>query len=173
MLFCILLSSSENKNILLFTPDGGHKEFKGALNIRIHGCGGSLYPPAELLLVDPQGRMTGRQTSQQATFLEIPYSSYEYESIDDVESGRPGPVSIITDVRNPMDGKYVLKIFGAESRMYSLEIRNYDHEMNFSDAKFINIEIKKAEIHTYIIDYSSMKSTETNVTPPANIKKDV
>lgn len=101
ILICILLSSYEGKNIIFFAREAGQKEFKGALNIRIHGCGDSLFPPAELLLVDPQGRMTGYPPSQQETFIEIPYSSYEDESIEDVESATPGPVSKIIDVRNP------------------------------------------------------------------------
>ncbi len=168
---CILLSSSEGKKIGLASLDEGHKEFNGALNIRLHGCGDSLYPPAELLLVDPWGRMTGYQPNRKTLFSQIPNSTYENESIDDVDSGAPGPVTKIIDVRNPSSGEYVLRIIGVESLKYDLEIRSYDHEMNFSDAKFMNIEIKKDAEHTYTIVYSSEKSTDTKVSS-STIKKD-
>lgn len=170
---CIIFSALECENIISVTQATGKIEFMGALNIRIHSCGDSLYPPAELLLIDPQGKMTGCQPRLKTTFCEIPNSSYENEGLDDAVSGAPGPVSKIIDVRNPLSGKYVLKIIGVESRRYSLEIRSYDHDMNFSDAKFIDIDIKKDEEHTYMINYSSRKNTETEVTPPANIKKDI
>ena len=115
ILLCILLSSSEGIKIIPANQDEGYKEFKGALNIRIHGCGDSLYPPAELLLFDPKGRLTGCQPGRKTMFSQIPNSTYENESIDDADSGTPGPVTKIIDVRNPQSGEYILKIIGVES----------------------------------------------------------
>lgn len=172
ILLCLFSNTIKGEKIIPYNSMKEQSEFKGALNIRVHSSGDSLYPSAELLLIDPKGRMTGIQPRLRTTFSEIPYSTYENEGIDDVVSGAKGPVSKIIDVRRPMSGKYVLKIIGVESREYSLEIRSYDHDMNFSDAKFINVDIKKDDEHTYTIDYSSRKSSETRVTPPERIKKD-
>ena len=57
-------------------------KFKGALTIRIHPHGDQLEPPAELLLIDPEGRRVGRNPITDTTFSEIPDASYGDEGID-------------------------------------------------------------------------------------------
>jgi hypothetical protein len=152
-------------------PEKGPQEFRGALNIRIHRSGEGLHSTAEILLADPQERRTGSDPRIKNTFSEIPNSSYESESIDDAVSGAPGPVTKIIDIRNPMDGVYTLKIIGIESGRYSLEIMGYDKNMDFSDAKYIDIEIKKDGEHVFTIKYASDKSSDFRVTPPLDLKK--
>ena len=130
-------------------------KFKGALDIRIHPHGDQLEPPAELLLIDPQGRKIGRDPITDTTFSEIPDASYGYEGIDDAVTGAPGPQTAIIDVRNPATGQYVLQVIGKESAKYDLAIRGYDCEMNPSDAEFLNLMIHKDSEHTYLIKYSN------------------
>ncbi|MBW1860279.1 MAG: hypothetical protein JRI70_09470 [Deltaproteobacteria bacterium] len=130
-------------------------KFEGALDIRIHPHGDQLEPPAELLLIDPEGRKVGRDPATDTTFSEIPGASYGHEGIDDAVTGAPGPQTAIIDVRNPATGKYVLQVIGKESAKYDLAIRGYDCEMDPSDAEFLNVMIHKDSEHTYSIEYSN------------------
>ena len=146
--------------------DGRRREafkFEGALDIRIHPAGDQLEPPAELLLIDPEGRKIGRNPITDTTFSEIPDASYGYEGIDDAVSGAPGPQTAIIDMRNPATGKYGLQVIGKESAKYDLAIRGYDCEMDPSDAEFLNVVIHKDSEHTYSIEYSNDKGSQIEV----------
>jgi hypothetical protein len=172
-LLCLFSITLHGEHLFQSTPDQDSEGFRGALNIRIHRSGEGLHPPAELLLIDPQKRKTGSDPKLQVSFSEIPNSSYENESIDDAVSGAPGPVTKILDIRNPIDGVYVLKIIGIGSGKYSLEIRAYDFQMEFVDAKFIDIEIGNHGEHLFTIEYYSEKNSDFKVIPPASIKKKI
>jgi len=149
------------------TEDDGHRrepfKFGGALNIRIHPHGDQLEPPAELLLIDPEGGKVGQDPITDTTFSEIPDASYGYEGIDDAVSGAPGPQTAIIDVRNPATGKYGLQVIGKESAKYDLSIRGYDCEMDPSDAEFLNVMIHKDSEHTYSIEYSNDQGSQIEV----------
>ena len=142
-----------------------HDEFTGALDIRIHPSEEKLYPPAELLLLDQEGRKTGTDPRTHKTYKGIPYASYEEESIDDAVSGMPGPVTKIINIRNPTSGEYRLKVLGKESSEYDLEIRGYDCQMNPSHEKFLNEKILKNSEQKYIIHYSNQKGSKIRATP--------
>lgn len=134
--------------------------FEGALDIRIHPHGDALEPPAELLLIDPEGRKVGRDPVTNTTFSEVPDASYGYEGIDDAVSGAPGPQTAIIDVRNPATGKYNLRVIGKESAKYDLAIRGYDCEMDSSDAAFLDVMIHMDSEHTYSIEYANDKGSQ-------------
>lgn len=134
-------------------------KFEGALSIRIHPCGDALEPPAELVLVDPEGREVGRDPIADRTFSEIPDASYGYEGIDDAVSGAPGPQTAIIDMRNPITGRYTLQVIGTESEKYDLSVRGYDSDMAPSDAEFLDVMIQKGGEHTYLIHYSNAKGS--------------
>jgi hypothetical protein len=138
-------------------------EFSGALDIRIHATEGKLYPSAELLLIDPEERKTGHDPRIDKSYMGIPSSSYEEESISDAVTSAPGPVTKIIDIRNPSIGEYVLKVIGKEPSAYDLEIRGYDCEMNPSHEKFMHVKIDKDSEHEYIIRYSNRKGSNINV----------
>lgn len=165
-------SSGEGKPAVMvpsFTDKEPHKEphkFEGALDIRIHPVGDRLEPPAELLLIDPQGRKVGNDPRTSETCTEIPNASYERESIADDVSGAPGPETAIIYVGNPESGEYCLQVIGRESSGYDLEIRAYDCEMDPSDAIFTNVTIHKDVDHTYLIKYSSKKGSKIEATRP-------
>jgi hypothetical protein len=139
-----------------------HK-FEGALDIRIHPGGQKLKPPAELLLVDPQGRKVGKDPRTNRVFRQIPNSSYEYEGIADAVSGAPGPTTGIAYVRNPMAGEYSLRVIGVESYGYDLEITGYDCETDPSAVQFTNVMISKDIEHSYLIRYSNKKGSKVEV----------
>jgi len=138
-------------------------KFEGALTIRIHPHGDELDPPAELLLVNPEGRKVGRDPITDTTFSEVPDASYGYEGIDDAVSGAPGPQTAIIDVRNPATGQYGLQVIGKASAKYDLSIRGYDCEMDPSDAEFLDVMIHKDNEHTYSIEYANDQGSQIEV----------
>jgi hypothetical protein len=159
--FSIARGETENKANSIKDP----YEFIGALDIRIHSSEEKLSPSAELLLIDQQGRKTGHNPQTNKTYMEIPHSSYEEESISDAVSGMPGPVTKIIHIRNPISGEYRLKVIGKESSEYDLEIKGYDCQMNPSHEIFLNEKILKNSEQEYTIQYSNKKGSRIRVTP--------
>lgn len=162
LLAIISIARGETENKGIFIEE--HYEFIGALDIRIHSSEEKLYPPAELLLIDQQGRKTGHNPQTNKTYMEIPHASYEEESISDAVSGMPGPVTKIIHIRNPISGEYRLNVIGKESSEYDLEIKGYDCQMNPSHEKFLNEEILKNNAQEYTIQYSNKKGSKIRVT---------
>ena len=159
--FSLARGETENKGDFIKE----HYEFIGALDIRIHSSEEKLYPPAELLLVDQEGRRTGHNPQTNKTYMEIPHASYEEESISDAVSGMPGPVTKIIHIRNPISGEYLLKVIGKESSEYDLEIQGYDCQMNPSHENFLNEKILKNREQEYAIQYSNKKGSKIRATP--------
>lgn len=157
----IARGETENKGNAIKEP----YEFIGALDIRIHPSEDKLHPPAELLLVDQHGRKTGHNPQTNKTYMEIPHSSYEEESISDAVSGMPGPVTKIIHIRNPISGEYLLNVIGKEESEYDLEIRGYDCQMNPSHETFLNKKILKNSEQEYTIQYSNKKGSKISATP--------
>jgi hypothetical protein len=159
--FSIARGETENKGIVIKED----YEFIGALDIRIHSSEEKLHPPAELLLIDQKGRKTGHNPQTNKTYMEIPHSSYEEESISDAVSGMPGPVTYIIHIRNPISGEYRLNVIGKESSEYDLEIKGYDCQMNPSHETFLNEKILKSSEQGYAIQYSNKKGSKIRATP--------
>ena len=131
------------------------------LVIAIHPREGKLKPPGELMLSDPRGRKIGNDPLLKKVYQEIPQASYEFEGIDDDITGEPGPQSGTIYILNQLDGPYTLRVFGLETGMYLLEIRE-----SVSDSKFISRSqtILQGDVHCYLISYSS-KGAGIEVTP--------
>ncbi|MGA1825160.1 MAG: hypothetical protein ACMUIP_10915 [bacterium] len=138
-------------------------ECKGTLDIRIHPPENELHPSGHLLLVDPQGRKSGKDLRANKLYTEIPYSSYESENIDDAETGAAGPETRILYIGKLPDGEYTLYVIGTKSSTYDMEIRGYDCEMNHSHMDFLDIGITKDEAHTYKIKYSNKQERKIAV----------
>ena len=127
-------------------PDGG-------LDIRIHATEGKLKPAADLLLFDPQGRKTGKDSSARRTYKEIPSSSYERESLADDIGGAAGPETAVINVRNPAAGEYRLQVIGRFTGRYDLEIVGEDNAGEPSRVAFTNVKVLKGAVHRYVINY--------------------
>jgi hypothetical protein len=151
--------------VLLFPvyPCAGPQDSGGALDIRIHPAEGDLTPPTEFLLTDPRQRRSGRDGNTEKAHFEIPYSSYETESLQDAESGAPGPETRILNIRNPEEGQYSLLVRGIRAAAYSLEIRGYDRNMSASTQVFLNIVVSEGEEHEYLISYSRNSGSQISV----------
>jgi hypothetical protein len=136
---------------------------KGSLDIRVHPKEGTLTPPVDLLLVDPLGRTSGRDPQANQLLSEIPYSSYEAESLADDVSGAPGPETRILYLSNPVEGEYLLKVVGTETGEYTLEIRGHDEGLNPSHVIFQKVTTAKNTEHRYQIDYSPVEGSQITV----------
>lgn len=139
--------------------------FRGALDVRIHPAEGKLTPPGELLLLDPGGRKIGKDPRSGRAYAEIPQAYYEYEGIDDAESGAPGPRSGIINLPNPISGFHRLKVVGREPGEYLLEITAFGPNLQPAKALFAPRRIRQGEAHRYLIYYSLGKGAQLQVTP--------
>ena len=147
-----------------FAADLRPEEFTGALDIRIHPEDGMLKPPAELLLKDPLGRKIGLDPRRDQTFREIPHAHYEFEGIDDAESGAPGPETGIIEIRNPAPGKYTLEIIGKAAGYYSIAVRGYDRNLKDSTMVLKKAKITSGARRTFSFTYSD-EAGKRSVTP--------
>lgn len=132
------------------------------LDVRIHATEGTLKPAADLLLFDPQGRKTGKDSSRRG-YKEIPASSYERESLADDTSGAPGPETAVISVRNPAAGQYRLQVIGRLTGRYDLEIAGEDNAGEPSRVAFINVKVLRGAIHRYVINYPSSQEAKIAV----------
>ncbi len=130
------------------------EDFSGALDIRIHPEDGKLEPPAELLLKDPKGRKIGRDPRRGQAYHGIPLAHYEFEGIDDAETGAPGPQTGIIEIRNPVPGKYTLEIIGKWTGFYSMAIRGYDRNLKDSTIVLKKAKITPGAIRTFSFTFS-------------------
>jgi len=145
--------------IHLSPPD----EYTGGLDVRIHPDYGGMEPSADFLLTDPQGRRTGNDPRTGLHFEEIPRSFYDYEGLDDDETGEPGPSSGVTDIGNPLPGEYRLQVIGKEDGKYDIEFSGYPKEGEASGGQVLGVPIKKGEVHEYVLVYSNKPGGKTTV----------
>lgn len=108
-------------------------------------------PPAELLMVDPQGRRLGKDPRNNEEFQEIPKGGYERIGLRNDETGEPGHTTIDLQIMHPLVGDYQLYVIGTDTGAYSLEISVYDPNLNPSGKRFKDIDITAGEIHKYQI----------------------
>jgi hypothetical protein len=135
----------------------------GGLDVRIHAAEGKLKPAADLLLFDPQGRKTGKDSSARRTYTEIPSSSYERESLADDTGGAPGPETAVINVRNPAAGEYRLQVIGRFTGRYDLEIAGEDNAGEPSRVAFINVKVLRGAVHRYVINYPNSQGAKIAV----------
>ncbi len=112
-----------------------------------------FHSPGELLIADPQGRVTGFDPRTGQSYNEIPGSSYSVTRLDDDETGALGPETKELDIRQPAAGEYVLDVVGTGVGTYDLEINAYDPELNPSQAVFTDVPISAGELHSYAFDF--------------------
>lgn len=147
------------------TASTQQKSFRGPLDIRIHPGKGRLTPPGELLVLNPAGKKIGKDPRSGKAYQEIPYAYYEYEGIDDAQSGAPGPKSGIIHIPHPRPGVYGLKVIGRKTGRYRLEITAFDqgpHPFKFLSR---SRRIRKNEVHRYSLRYPSEKGAGLKVAP--------
>ncbi len=120
------------------------------LDIRIYAAEGQLEPAAELLLSDPQGRKVGMDPGVRKSYAEIPNAGYEFEGIDDDETGEPGPqTGVVWVLCGPLTGEYHLAVIGTKEGTYEIEALAFDDEYRSSSRRAGPTAIKAGERHEY------------------------
>lgn len=168
------------------------KEDQSALRLTLHrgydpkkSYQARIAVPAELLLIDPQGRRVGYDPSTGITYTgrwdaavapphpirtEIPEAYYEAISLDDAVTGEPGPVTLELDVPRPLAGDYQIQVIGTETGTYTLELRAYDPELNPSIKGFKDIAIDPGAVHTYRFRFVKVVGYQIKVEGPEIMK---
>jgi hypothetical protein len=138
-------------------------EMAGTLDIRLHPEEGKLSPPAELLLQDPQGRWIGYDPRRLQNYQGIPRASYDMESLEDEETGAPGPETAIINLPNALSGNYILRVIATERGKYTLEVRAYDRDLSVTEMQFAGMATKRGAVNYYLIRFSHRQGTVTRL----------
>lgn len=90
------------------------------------------FSPVELLVTDPQGRMTGYDASTGTYLNQIPQASYgtDVGLIDDTGVSPQLPSSIDFTVVAPLDGDYTVQVIGTGAGTYQFEASYMDASGN-------------------------------------------
>ncbi|HEY9072801.1 MAG TPA: hypothetical protein VIN67_01605 [Desulfobaccales bacterium] len=113
------------------------------LEISIQSDDGARHPPGELLLSDPEGRMSGSD-AEGIKYREIPESTYLREGdtyllhIGDAESGR-----------------YSLRVIGLDHGKFTLHMTGYDQNGAHAMISFTRLT-EPGVMHIFLIDYSNL-----------------
>lgn len=147
------------------------ERYRSLLDVRIFATGDRLQPSAELLLTDPQGRRVGMDPAARKSYSEIPNAAYEFEGIDDDETGEPGPnTGVIWVGCGPPAGEYKLEVIGTDDAPYEVDVLAYDERTNSASAHVGPVKIVKGERHGYRIVWGKEPSASVavrRVQPPA------
>ena len=107
---------------------------------------------SELILTDPQGQQTGLDPVGKVDHREIPRASY-------VDTGT-SPRTIVLDVRQPMDGSYMLQVTGTAPGSYTLDLRAWDRSGTATARPELrDVPTEPGVTHLYHLDYASTAKT--------------
>jgi hypothetical protein len=134
--------------ILMVSLWGGPAQAGASLQIRIQSEEGAQYPPGDLVLSDPDARMTGSDTRANYTYQEIPGAIYSAENIS------PRQQAFLLYVDQAVSGTYSLRVIGADYGRYILSMKGYDEVGDHADVRFTG-GLKPGEVHYYVIQYSN------------------
>lgn len=124
----------------------------------------ALASPAELLLVDPQGRKLGKDPVTNTVYDEIPNAIY----------GNDGPI-VSSDfdldpsqihqtkeihIETPLDGAYQLQVIGTGAGSYGLELTSFDPDGGTQNQQF-DSETIPGHVTPYDISFDSVNATNT------------
>lgn len=100
-----------------------------------------IHSPAELVVVDPQGRRTGIDPITGEEFNEIPGAVYVRNNIAPAtDEGEQEPLDEkFVFVPSPMDGAYLVRVIGTASGSYRVENVATDWDGGISSAEFTGV----------------------------------
>jgi len=112
---------------------------------------------SDLLLIDPQGRRTGKDPIAKMGYEEIPNSGFDEDMV-----GRPMKEF---DIREPLDGSYLVQVIGTARGSYDLYIRPQDETAHSpNQPTFDNIPTVPGMIHAYRLEYTRTPGVLMKVT---------
>jgi hypothetical protein len=112
-----------------------------------------IYPPAEILIVDPLGRKTGLLQTGGNFYEEIPNSVYQSDISHDDVTGERGEEWKELEIMQPAAGTYRLYVTGTGAGTYMLGIAAWDPELTSSSETFKDVPITPGEVHTVRFHY--------------------
>lgn len=138
----------------------------------------TLSSPAELLIIDPQGRKLGRDPITNLVYDEIPEAAYVYDgpivtSDTDIDPSQIHETKEI-NIEAPLDGQYQLQVVGTGAGSFGLELTSFDLQGNSKNQQF-NSETIPGHVTPYVVSFDSTNSTNTitkiadNIPPEAEI----
>jgi hypothetical protein len=107
---------------------------------------------SELILTDPQGQQTGLDPVGKVEHRKIPRASYVHT--------RTSPRTIVLDVRQPMDGSYMVQVTGTAPGSYALDLRAWDRSGTATaQPELRDVPTEPGVVHHYRLDYASTAKT--------------
>ncbi len=115
----------------------------------------NMHSPAELLVIDSQGRRTGYDPATGQSYNEIPEASYiHHAGIEDPETGELHESDLKTlHILNPDPKKYKLVVTGTGNGTYSLDVIGYNQSYTETVSGYEDVPVTPLEVHTYDIQY--------------------
>jgi len=117
-----------------------------------------LHSPAELLVTDPDGKMTGLDPISNTWHEEIDNSSYTNLPLMDDTTGLPADMPVIKKVVivEPIDGEYTIRVTGTGSGDYYINARPYyvDSKIEYETLGGF-IPITAGEVHQYSYNFKA------------------
>jgi len=95
------------------------KEYQGKIFVY---AGSSLPQGIYILIIDPLGRKIGYDFIEHKICNDVENTNYSESSIDDFESGTPGPKRVEIEIMKAIKGEYKIEIFGKEPATYGFEM---------------------------------------------------
>ena len=121
--------------------------------------------PIEVLVTDPQGRRTGIDP-RASVFDEIPDASYQADIIEATDnSGEIMQGEPVFECPDPLDGVYLVQIFGTNSGPFTIDIMVYDSNANLAVTS-ITGNASSGSYAMAAVNYSSAPGSKTTVTYP-------
>jgi hypothetical protein len=148
----VMLMPAQNGKPVSFSKPA---PYSGYINI-VMLSEGRVYPPCEMLLVDPLNRKLGynAEKKDRLAYKEIPDAFLENMGETDGENGS-FQIRWGIEVAHPTVGVYHLRIVGTDTGMYLVQFICSDIGYNSSDSTFSNIKIKPGGTQNYQFHYDN------------------
>lgn len=120
--------------------------------------------PAEMLIVDDQGRRAGFDPITGQSYNEIPNAFYYTEGYTDEETGEEiDHITKFLYLDDLNSSKYILKVTGTDTGTYDLFFRGYQTDDKLTDKAFDKIETAPNLVHTYELRFNGAPDSEIQV----------
>src|SRR5215213_565250 len=130
----------------------------------------NMYSPAEVTVVDPNGRRTGLDTNTGQILEEIPGSSYSDEGgLEDDEGSNVHTETFRSlHLSEPINGNYQIIVSGTGSGPYTLEIVARDSSDRYTIQQISGVT-SPGLVDQYFVSYSTSQSDATLIRSPGSI----
>ncbi len=131
----------------------GLRGLEGHSQVYFSGIGWiAIHSPAELVLIDSQGRKTGFDPSTGTNYAQIPGATYGGESISDdnpldTEDFSIDTKSLYWPTLSP--DTYTLEVIGTQTGYYDLDLHYSDPQFNQANSSFQDLPIASGQVESF------------------------